>query len=169
MATPGHALLVSSRIELPTGGQAYWPAFWAIAAPALAQPQLEPGAGEVDIVETKDDAPWVGQFLHCGSCKANWDVTHELSLPSGSVGWHVYSWMWVNEKPDPYIALYIDQKLQLEVSEHSVGKRYWEEAFDHPYYLVYDLAVGGPWAGSPNNSTAPSSSMKVDYLEVQSS
>lgn len=173
MPRPGHALMVESRILLPTGGQGYWPAFWAMAVPAAKQPQVEPAAGEVDIVETIDNRHWVGQWLHCGSsdyappCGSKTLSIHRLHVASGASGWHVYSWLWSNEGSNPYVAFYIDQKLQMRVSEREVGKTYWNMAFDHPYYFIYDLAVGGGWAGSPNSTTAPSSSMRVDYIRIQ--
>lgn len=172
MPSSGHTLMVESRIELPAGGQGYWPAFWGLGVPAATQPQLQPTAGEVDIVETIDNRRWLGQWLHCGvseiagPCGSKTLAIHRLTVPSGASGWHVYSWMWFNEGSNPYVAFYIDQKLQLEASERSVGKTYWEKAFDHPYYFIYDLAVGGGWAGSPNNLTAAYSSMRVDYIRI---
>ncbi len=38
-------------------------------------------------------------------------------------------------------------------------------AFDHAFYVLFDLAIGGSWAGPPNASTFPAK-MLVDWVRV---
>ena len=38
--------------------------------------------------------------------------------------------------------------------------------FDHPFFLILNLAVGGNWPGSPDANTAFPARMKVDYVRV---
>lgn len=38
--------------------------------------------------------------------------------------------------------------------------------FDHPFFLLLNLAVGGNWPGSPSADTAFPALMKVDYVRV---
>ena len=38
--------------------------------------------------------------------------------------------------------------------------------FDHPFFLLMDLAVGGEWPGSPNASTHFPAKMLVDWVRV---
>jgi hypothetical protein len=129
-------------------------------------------AGEDDFAETINNDPWVGQFMHCGisnrdgPCGLGTQVETPLGVPSGDSGWHVYSWLWCNNGSDSYVAFYIGSTLEMKVTEQQIGAKYWTLSFDHPYVFIYDLAIGG-WASLPGLSTAPSSSMKVDYLRIE--
>jgi beta-glucanase (GH16 family) len=38
--------------------------------------------------------------------------------------------------------------------------------FDHPFYLLLNVAIGGPWAGSPDASTTFPQPLRVDYVRV---
>ena len=38
--------------------------------------------------------------------------------------------------------------------------------FDHPFFLLMDLAGGGEWPGSPNASTHFPAQMLVDWVRV---
>ena len=39
-------------------------------------------------------------------------------------------------------------------------------AFDHPFFLLLNLAIGGDWPGPPNASTVFPQAMYVDYVRV---
>ena len=38
--------------------------------------------------------------------------------------------------------------------------------FDHPFFLLLNLAVGGNWPGPPDADTVFPARMKVDYVRV---
>jgi beta-glucanase (GH16 family) len=38
--------------------------------------------------------------------------------------------------------------------------------FDHPFFIILNLAIGGEWPGSPDNTTTFPQSMLVDYVRV---
>lgn len=38
--------------------------------------------------------------------------------------------------------------------------------FDHPLFIIVNLAVGGDWPGSPDSSTTFPATMLVDYVAV---
>ena len=42
----------------------------------------------------------------------------------------------------------------------------WPAPFDHPYYIVMNLAVGGQFLGNPDDKTAFPAEMVVDYVRV---
>ncbi|HEY3289442.1 MAG TPA: hypothetical protein VGK87_04875, partial [Anaerolineae bacterium] len=42
--------------------------------------------------------------------------------------------------------------------------RQW--VFDHPYYILLNLAIGGNWAGLPDSTTVFPAVMYVDYVRV---
>jgi beta-glucanase (GH16 family) len=39
-------------------------------------------------------------------------------------------------------------------------------AFDHPFFLLLNVAVGGRWPGHPDATTELPQAMKVDYVRV---
>ena len=38
--------------------------------------------------------------------------------------------------------------------------------YDHPFFLILNLAVGGPWPGNPDGSTVFPQTLTVDYVRV---
>jgi beta-glucanase (GH16 family) len=38
--------------------------------------------------------------------------------------------------------------------------------FDHPFFLVLNIAIGGEWAGRPDASTTFPQALLVDYVRV---
>jgi beta-glucanase (GH16 family) len=38
--------------------------------------------------------------------------------------------------------------------------------YDHPFFMLLNVAVGGGWPGSPDGSTVFPQTMKVDYVRV---
>jgi beta-glucanase (GH16 family) len=38
--------------------------------------------------------------------------------------------------------------------------------FDHPFFLLLNVAVGGGWPGDPNGATTFPQTMLVDYVRV---
>jgi len=43
------------------------------------------------------------------------------------------------------------------------GKKW---VFDHPFYIILNLAVGGDWPGTPDSTTEFPQQMWVDYVRV---
>lgn len=177
MPQPGQTLKISARLKLPAGGHGFWPAFWAMPTVALTDPSTEPAAGEIDIAETIDNYNWVAQILHCGPsktvgpCKESSSLSfhlHRFPTPAGAAGWNTYSAVWHNAGSRSSIAFFVNGRRQLVVTEQEIGAHYWNEAFGHPYFLLFDLAVGG-WAGKPNRASASSTSMTVKYVRVSES
>ena len=38
--------------------------------------------------------------------------------------------------------------------------------YDHPFFVILNLAVGGDWPGAPDNTTVFPQTMLVDYVRV---
>jgi beta-glucanase (GH16 family) len=38
--------------------------------------------------------------------------------------------------------------------------------FDHPHFLILNLAVGGYWPGDPDGSTPFPNTLTIDYVRV---
>jgi beta-glucanase (GH16 family) len=39
-------------------------------------------------------------------------------------------------------------------------------AFDHPFFILLNLAVGGAWPGEPDKTSVFPQTMAVDYVRV---
>lgn len=164
-----------ARMKLPLG-TGMWPAFWLL-------PQPEPGMGtnnkyggwaangEIDIMEAKGRLPnEVAGTLHFGG---GWpsntyrSKTKQLSTPISE--WHTYGFEWRKG----YMAWFVDgvQYYRMEntdwytTSPNGAGNA--TAPFDVPFYIVFDLAVGGNFDGgrSPDESFT-SAAMEVDYVRV---
>jgi len=63
------------------------------------------------------------------------------------------------------IRFYVDGTLYFTATPkgmpHGTG---W--VFDHPFFLLLNLAVGGDWPGNPDSSTQFPQQMLVDYVRV---
>ncbi|MGV0864491.1 glycoside hydrolase family 16 protein [Mycolicibacterium sp. XJ652] len=137
-------------------GTGMWGAFWLVGID-LDEVGF-PEAGEIDVVET------IGDRLrdieqHVQAPKLRWGK--EYVLPHGqSLGdWHTYSVRWTPE----LIEWQVDGRPTRIITKDEAG-RSW--VFDHPFFILLNLAVGGEWPGSPNDQTAFPNRMLVDYVRV---
>ncbi|MCT1400648.1 RICIN domain-containing protein [Paenibacillus sp. p3-SID867] len=146
---------VEARIKLPSG-QGLWPAFWMLGSniSSVGWPKI----GEIDIMERVNHNPYVNGTVH-------WDAGGhaEYGRVSGNLDFsqfHVYSIEWDSK----YIRWFVDgQQFNEFYIENGTGNT---EEFQRPFFLLLNLAVGGNWPGSPNNSTPFPSQMLVDYVRV---
>jgi beta-glucanase (GH16 family) len=154
---------LEARIKIPAG-QGMWPAFWMLGN------NIEtvgwPKCGEIDIMENIGKEPaTVHGSLHSSSTVAGTsDFTGGFNLPDGQTlasDFHLYAVEW---EPG-VVRFYIDSNLYATkaASEWPAGGAW---SFDHPYFLLLNLAVGGDWPGPPNDATVFPKQMLVDYVRV---
>lgn len=72
---------------------------------------------------------------------------------------HVYAIEWDQDG----IRWYFDDQLYFEVTPKEVPGPW---VFDHPFFIVLNLAVGGTWPGYPDASTIFPQDLLVDYVRV---
>lgn len=151
------------RIKIPEG-QGMWPAFWMLGEdiPSAGWPKC----GEIDIMENVGKEPGtVHGSLHGPSAEGpTSDFTAIFSLPAGQSfadDFHLYAIEW---EPD-IVRFYVDANLYatFNSSQWPAGGKW---VFDHPFFIILNLAVGGNWPGSPDASTKFPRSMLVDYVRV---
>src|SRR3984957_19465372 len=154
---------IEARIKIPEG-QGMWPAFWMLGEdiPTVGWPKC----GEIDIMENIGKEPGkLHGSLHGPSTTANTsDLTSIFTLPAGqnfADDFHIFAVEW---SPD-VVRFYIDTNLYatFRPSDWPAGGKW---VFDHPYFIILNLAVGGDWPGSPDASTKFPQSMLVDYVRV---
>lgn len=152
-----------ARIKLPEG-QGMWPAFWMLGQDISSAGW--PKCGEIDIMENVGkEAGTIHGSLHGPSTAGpTSDLTSIFSLPAGqnfADDFHLYAIEW---EPD-IVRFYVDSNLYATFnSSQWPGGGKW--VFDHPFFIILNLAVGGNWPGSPHASTKFPQSMLVDYVRV---
>lgn len=150
-----------ARIQLPWGN-GLWPAFWLLGnnINEVSWPQC----GEIDIMEYRGQNPTIllGS-VHGPGYSAGESVGKEYDLGNDrfDTGFHVFGIEWGPE----YINYYVDDVLYNQITPDDVDG---EWVFDHPFYIILNLAVGGNFVGPPNANTVFPQTMLVDYVRVYS-
>jgi beta-glucanase (GH16 family) len=153
-----------ARIKIPRG-QGVWPAFWMLGAD-IDKTQW-PGCGEIDIMENigKEPSKVHGSIHGPGpSGKGTDDMTATYTLPGRkrfADAFHVFAVEWEPKLIRFYVDNHLYETATPAALPHGTG---W--VFDHPFFLLLNLAVCGDWPGSPDSSTHFPQQMLVDYVRV---
>jgi beta-glucanase (GH16 family) len=148
-----------ARIRVPYG-QGIWPAFWLLGA--NSDEVVWPQCGEIDIMEFRGQDPTtIHGSVHGPGYSGGNPITKSYTLENDrfDTGFHVFGIEWT---PD-HINYYVDDVLYNQITPADVTG---EWVFDHPFYIIINLAVGGSFAGSPNEETVFPQTMLVDYVRV---
>ncbi|MBB2946172.1 beta-glucanase (GH16 family) [Actinoplanes lutulentus] len=148
-----------ASIKVPKG-QGIWPAFWMLGdnLGSVGWPQ----SGEIDIMENVGKEPNTlygtvhGPGYSGGSAISG---SRTLGAPLGDA-FHTYAVEW---SPN-LIVWFLDGVEYHRVTPATLGGRQW--VFDHPFFLILNVAVGGNWPGSPDASTSFPQTMLVDYVRA---
>ncbi|MCI0421319.1 MAG: glycoside hydrolase family 16 protein, partial [Acidobacteria bacterium] len=151
-----------ARIQIPSG-QGMWPAFWLLGSNILDEGW--PACGEIDVMENIGKEPsTVRGTLHGPGYSGTGSIGAKHSLPQGqrfSADFHVFAAEWEPQT----IRWYVDDQLyQTRTPADLPAGRRW--VFDHPFFILLNLAVGGNWPGSPDATTVFPQTMRVDYIRV---
>lgn len=154
-----------ARIRMPYG-KGYWPAFWLLGNDC--EENVWPQCGEIDIVEYLGDKPTsILGSVHGPGYSAGESIGKAYTLENDrfDTGFHVFGIEW---GPD-YINYYVDGDLYQQITREDVfdetdGEGEW--VFDHPFYIILNLAIGGELPGAPNEETIFPQTMLVDYVRV---
>jgi beta-glucanase (GH16 family) len=152
-----------ARIRIPKG-QGMWPAFWMLGDDISTAGW--PACGEIDIMENVGLEPaTVHGTIHGPGYSGKNPLGAPYALPSGNVAddFHVFAVEWEPEE----IRFYVDSHLYETRTpvDLPAGTRW---VFDHPFFLILNVAVGGGWPGNPDASTKFPQEMLVDYVRVYS-
>jgi beta-glucanase (GH16 family) len=152
-----------SRIQIPSG-QGVWPAFWLLGDDFPTDGW--PACGEIDVMENADiETSTIYGSIHGPGYSASNAVTSGFTLPQGrfSDGFHVFAVEW----GPGAIRFYVDDSLYATRTPADLPKgARW--VYDHPFFLILNLAVGGKWPRSPDRSQDFPQRMLVDYVRVYS-
>jgi beta-glucanase (GH16 family) len=184
-APAGGEMEVSATIEQPDPavGLGYWPAFWMLGAGTW------PAHGEIDVLEDVDGRSEHSGALHCGNlfqpnpdgtfgpCHEHIGLSSRLRPCTGcQSGYHVYSVIVDRRNPaDEQIRWYFDGQEFFSVSESQVGASTWDEAVNHGFSIILDLAMGGQYPNqmcdcvTPTSWTSNAGTMRVSSVSVYDS
>lgn len=144
-------------------GQGLWPAFWMM--PARSTYGGWPNSGEIDIMEQLGHQPQtVYGTLHYSSSSGNQHSGSNYTLSEGTFAddFHLFTLIWEPER----IQWYVDGMLYQEQTEWQTRNSDYPAPFNHKFYLIINLAVGGNWPGSPDETTTFPQYLLVDYVRV---
>jgi beta-glucanase (GH16 family) len=153
---------IEARIKLPEG-PGIWPAFWMLGSDIGSVGW--PACGEIDIMEKVGFEPsTVHGSLHGPGYSGDGPLTGAFTLPRQarfSDDFHLFAVEWEPRE----IRFYVDDTLYETQTVDSISSgKHW--TFDHPFYLLLNVAVGGDWPGSPDATTSFPVRMLVDYVRV---
>jgi beta-glucanase (GH16 family) len=150
-----------ARIKIPRG-QGIWPAFWLLGD-NFGQVGW-PDCGEIDIMENIGREPsTVHGTIHGPGYSGGGGIGAAYTLPNGQQfadDFHVFAVEWSPNR----IAWSVDGHVYQVRTPADLGGRRW--VFDHDFFLILNVAVGGHWPGDPDGSTQFPQRMLVDYVRV---
>jgi beta-glucanase (GH16 family) len=151
-----------ARIQIPRG-QGIWPAFWLLGDDIGTTGW--PACGEIDIMENIGKEPdIVHATIHGPGYSGDKGPTSPYNLTDGKAfadGYHVYAAEWEPKA----IRFYVDDHLYSTrtPADLPAGTKW---VFDHPFFMILNVAVGGDWPGAPDVHTKFPQTMLVDYVRV---
>ncbi|MCM2423663.1 glycoside hydrolase family 16 protein [Streptomyces sp. RKAG293] len=153
-----------TRMKLPRG-QGMWPAFWMLGNDIGTAGW--PGSGEIDIMENVGFEPGsVHGTIHGPGYSGAGGIGAGYTLPGGqsfSDAFHTFAVDWAPNS----IKWSVDGNVYETRTPADLNGNRW--VFDHPFYLLLNLAVGGDWPGDPNSGTTFPQQLVVDYVHVTTS
>ncbi len=147
-----------ARIKIPYA-QGIWPAFWM-----LGDGGDWPNRGEIDIMENIGKEP---QIVHGTIHGPGYSGEHGIGAPYATKKgrfadkFHVYAIEW---EPN-VIRFYVDDHLYNTITPAKLpaGTKW---VYDHPFYMLLNVAVGGGWPGYPDATSTYPQKMEIDYVRV---
>jgi len=139
-------------------GHGLLPAFWMLPNDY----DNWPVHGEIDIVELiGQEVGTIHGTVHYGEDAINEkEASGIYSTPNGlNSGFHIYKVVWTPED----INFYYDSINYFTANSSNVNPWVFE---GNKFYMGLNLAIGGDWAGPPNNDTNLPQEMLVDYVRV---
>jgi beta-glucanase (GH16 family) len=152
-----------ASIQLPLG-KGIWPAFWLLGDNIGTVGW--PHCGEIDIFENIGEASTIYSTLHGPGYSGAHGISAKYPLPAGqavNTGFHLYAVEWAPSD----IKFFVDGNLIAERTPADLPPgTTW--VYDHPFFIILNLAVGGNWPGNPDETTTFPQQMLVNYVRVYS-
>ncbi|MEV7225619.1 discoidin domain-containing protein [Polymorphospora sp. NPDC051019] len=155
---------IEARVKVPKGN-GLWPAFWMMGADFLTG-RPWPYNGEIDIMEVLGRNTLEGySTLHAPQYNGAGGYGLKYPAPGGvdfANDYHVWSAEWDSRG----ITFKVDGQTVFYASKDTVESTRGPWVYDHPFYIILNLAVGGDFPGPVDGTTPFPSRMYVDYVRV---
>ncbi|MEU9918859.1 family 16 glycosylhydrolase [Streptomyces sp. NPDC051001] len=155
---------VEARMKIPRG-QGMWPAFWMLGTDIGSVGW--PNSGEIDVMENVGYEPsTIHGTIHGPGYSGSAGIGSGYTLPNGQAfadAFHTFAVDWAPNS----IKWSVDGVVYQTRTPADVGGNTW--AFNKPFFLILNLAVGGYWPGDPNSSTVFPAQLVVDSVSVTTS
>jgi beta-glucanase (GH16 family) len=152
---------IEASIKLP-GSNGFVPAFWLL--PEDETYGWWPASGEIDIMEhPTNEITKIYGTVHSSeynSFTGSGPRGGTIDIADAESEFHLYAVEWTPEKVD----FFVDDQKYYTFNNENNGFQTWP--FDHPFYIILNMAVGGGWVGNPTKSTVFPAIMEVDYVRV---
>lgn len=155
-----HPTYIEARIQVPSGGQGIWPAFWLLPTPEVTWPL----GGEIDIMEFIGREPFLGQgYAHYGAAFGDKSqVGGPMAFPEPLYEqFHTFGLL---KTPNRMSWLIDGYEYQVYTPSDVEPKYSWP--FENTYHIILNLAAGGHWPGWPDETSIFPTTMEVDYIRV---
>ena len=148
-----------ARIKLPRG-QGIWPAFWMLGSDGTKADW--PRRGEIDIMENIGKEPGIVHgTLHGPGYAGEKAFGRPQALEAGAYAddFHLYAVEW-----EPGAIRWYRDGILYHTATPATVPGDW--VFEHPFFVLLNLAVGGYWPGEPDATTVLPQRMLVDWVRV---
>lgn len=159
--------IFEARLRVPVG-KGFLPAFWLMTTSEEDHGQW-PRCGEIDIMEVLGhDTRTNYGTIHYGIPHEQKQGTCTLEQGSFSGEFHTFALKWEPGK----LSWYVDGKCFFTEDKwysatETEGMRPYPAPFNHDFYIILNLAVGGVWPGDPDETTdIDNSAFEIDYVKV---
>jgi beta-glucanase (GH16 family) len=152
---------LESRMLLPKGA-GVWPALWLLGSNIDGAPW--PACGEIDVMENVGAEPRrVFGTVHCPGFSGSDGISggHCAAADLGD-DYRVFAVDWTPER----IGWSLDGREYFAVTARDLGAAW---VFDHPFYILLNLAVGGWLGGAVGSDTRFPAELKVDFIRIYES
>jgi len=153
---------VEARAKLPAG-QGLWPAFWMLPTHYVE------AVPEIDVMEfLGQDVDRIYNTYHFFDVPAGWQLRSTPSFPVYATDWtqdfHTFGMAWSPKK----IVWYVDGVETHSITDETVhaasGAKF--KIASQAMYLIANLAVGGSWPGTPDDTTEFPATYEIDYIRA---
>ncbi len=123
-----------------------------------------PSCGEIDILEAIGAPDTTYSTLHGPGYSGSKGISAKFPLPAGEsvhTAFHLYAVEWSpNEIKFFFDNHLIAHRTPVDLPPNTT----W--VYDHSFYILLNLAVGGYWPGNPDQTTTFPQQMLIDYVRV---
>ncbi|CAF3252024.1 unnamed protein product [Rotaria sp. Silwood2] len=170
----------AAKIRLPYS-KGIWPAWWLVGNAWDKYKLYWPTVGEIDILEMVGGNVWGQPGDQVAHGTVHWNnasnamsplyhaaIGQTFKTPDGSK-LHDHSLVYWSEWTPTNIKIGINEVIYFQFNATNIPESInLVNAFNGmwPYYMILNIAIGGSWPGSPDNSTVWPQQMVVDWVRV---